>query len=77
MKRFALALALACALSSTTLAGNIPTSDIASPPPPPGETQTPPGVTAPGDISTPGIASPGDIPGVPLSVLLTILDLAF
>jgi hypothetical protein len=33
MKRFVLAIALACALSSTALAGNIPTSDVASPQP--------------------------------------------
>lgn len=62
MKRFAVALALACALSGTTLAGNIPTSDIVEP----GETHTPPSVTAPGEIPSTGV-----------SILLTILDLAF
>jgi len=35
MKRFVLAIALACALSSTVLAGHIPTSDVAAPQPPP------------------------------------------
>jgi hypothetical protein len=41
MKRFILAMALAFALSSTVLAGHIPTSDVAAPTPPPTEpTQT-------------------------------------
>lgn len=35
MKRFALAVALACALSATTLAGDVPSTGITSPPPPP------------------------------------------
>ncbi|MDQ2975625.1 MAG: hypothetical protein M3R69_09480 [Acidobacteriota bacterium] len=34
MKRFVLAIALACALSVMALAGEIPTSDVAAPPPP-------------------------------------------
>lgn len=66
MKRFAMALALACALSSVAFGGIVHSTDYVPPPPPPGETQTPPGITA-----------PGDIPGVPLTVLLTILDFAF
>jgi hypothetical protein len=64
MKRFLAALTLTCALSVSAMAGDIPTCGVTSPAP--GETQTPPGVTA-----------PGEIPSVPLSVLLTILDFAF
>lgn len=65
MKRFALALALACALSGTTMAGEIPTS----------------GVAAPGDIPSTDVESPGDmhtgdIP-IPLVVVQLILDFAF
>lgn len=55
MKRFTLALALACLLSVPTLAGQIPW-DYTPPPPPP-----PDGMVAnsPGDIPS----VPGDIPG--------------
>ena len=35
MKRFVLAVALACALSGTILAGDIHTTDLPVPPPPP------------------------------------------
>jgi len=35
MKRFALAVALTCALSATALAGSIPTSDVVAPQPDP------------------------------------------
>ncbi len=35
MKRFMIALALACVLSTTVLAGHVPTSDVAAPQPPP------------------------------------------
>jgi hypothetical protein len=35
MKRFVMAVALACALSVTALAGIVPTSDYVPPPPPP------------------------------------------
>ena len=42
MKRFVITVALACALSGTALAGNIPTSGAPSP----GEIQTPPSVMA-------------------------------
>ena len=66
MKRFAMALVLACALSSIALAGDIPSTGITEPPPPP-----------PGDISTPGVTAPGDIPSTGVTILLTILDLAF
>lgn len=35
MKRFVMAVALACVVSGTALAGNVPTSDVATPQPPP------------------------------------------
>ena len=35
MKRFVMAVALACVVSGTALAGNVPTSDVAAPQPPP------------------------------------------
>lgn len=35
MRRFVMAVALACVLSSTALAGLIPSTDVAPPPPPP------------------------------------------
>jgi hypothetical protein len=67
MKRFALAIALACVLSGTALAGDIPST----------------GAPAPGDIPSTGAPSPalaGDIPstGAPspiVTVILTILSL--
>lgn len=34
MKRFVLAVALACALSGTALAGHVPSTDVAAPQPP-------------------------------------------
>ncbi len=67
MKRFVMALALACVLSGTALAGDIPSS----------------GAPAPGDIPSSGAPSralAGDIPstGAPspiVTVILTILSL--
>ena len=67
MKRFVMALALACVLSGTALAGDIPSS----------------GAPAPGDIPSSGAPSPGlagDVPstGAPspiVTVILTILSL--
>jgi hypothetical protein len=69
MKRFLIVVALTCALSSTAVAGNIPTGDIAPPPPPPDET------TITGDIPSVGFTSPSDMPAVDL--LLTVLGLVF
>lgn len=72
MKRFAMALVLACALSGTALAGDVPSTGIASPPP------VPPDETAQfGNIPNTDSTSPGDGPTCGLSILLTILDLAF
>lgn len=74
MKRFAMTLALACALSGTALGGNVPSTDfVPPPPPPPGAAQT----ASPGEIPSTGFTSPGEMPTCGLSVLLTILDLAF
>jgi hypothetical protein len=83
MNRFVLAIALACALSGTALAGDIHTTGEPAPgdihtagEPAPGDISTS-GSTAPGNIPTLGNPSPGDIPSGGLSVVLTILDLLF
>ena len=65
MKRFVMAVALACALSATALAGDVPSTDVVSPPP--GNMQT----TSPGDIPTSDYASTAASPL--LSVLLSII----
>lgn len=72
MKRFVIAVALVCALSSSTLAGEVHSTGA----PAPGEVHTT-GAPAPGDIPISGVPSPGDIPSDGLSVVLTILDLMF
>jgi hypothetical protein len=72
MNRFVLAIALACALSGTALAGDIHTAGA----PAPGETPTG-NATSPGEIHTTGEASPGDMGNGGLSALLTIFDLVF
>lgn len=68
MKRLAAALALACLLSASALAGEIPT--LGAPQPPPQGT-----TTSPGEIPSGG--NPGEIPTVgssaTLSALLTVL----
>lgn len=74
MKRVAMAVALACVLSVTALAGDVPSTD--SPAPPPGDIHTT-DPTSPGDVPTTDNASPGDMPGVDWSVVLTILDVVF
>jgi len=46
MKKFAMAVAFMCTLSTSIFAGNMPTVGVVGPPPPPpGETSTPPGET--------------------------------
>lgn len=57
MKRFVMAITLTCALSTSALAGNIPTDGVASPtpPPPPGAAQV---ANAKGDIPS----VPGEVP---------------
>jgi hypothetical protein len=68
MRRFVLAIALACTLSGSALAGDMPTGGIA-PPPTNGPTQT---ITPPGDIPTDGSAE--EISDAALSALLTVLS---
>ncbi|HKB68066.1 MAG TPA: hypothetical protein VKC61_19555 [Pyrinomonadaceae bacterium] len=72
MKRFVIAIALACALSSTTLAGEIHSTGA----PAPGDIPTS-GSPAPGDMPISGTPSPGDIPSDGSSILLLMLDLVF
>jgi hypothetical protein len=67
MKRFLMALALSCALSTTALAGNIPTSGI-TPPPPPEDTQT----TSSDSVSSTDYAAPESEDSL-LTMLLTII----
>jgi opacity protein-like surface antigen len=69
MKRFLIAISLACALSGPALAGDMPAVGQS---PAPGETSSPP---APAEIQ--GVGSFGEMPISGLSALLTILDLAF
>ncbi len=71
MKRFVMTVALACALSGTALAGNIPTSGEPSP------GNIPMTESEPGNIPTGGSTSLGEMPTCGLSVLFTILELAF
>lgn len=71
MKRFLMALALSCALSTTALAGNIPTSGITPPPPPPPEnTQT----TSSDSVSSTDYAAPRSEDSL-LTMLLTIIGI--
>lgn len=72
MKRFLIALALTCVLSGSALAGDVPT--CGAPVPASSETTE---TTSPGDITNGDSTSPGDVDTCGLSVLLTILDLAF
>ncbi len=77
MKRFALAIALACVLSGSALAGDIATPGAPAPsnPPPPGEMGNG-GSLAPGDMGSGGVV--GDMGnGGAATVLLTLLDLVF
>jgi hypothetical protein len=70
MKRVLMAAALACVLSGTVLAGDIPGVDA----------------PAPGDVPTTDAQAPGDMPAVDstntmttcgLSLVVTLIDLAF
>jgi len=80
MKHFALAIALACVLSGSALAGDIATPGAPAPgemsaPPAPGEVNTPP---AAGDMNEPPGATqtlPGDTlePDVAAMIFLTII----
>jgi hypothetical protein len=74
MKRFAMALALTCVLSTSIFAGDMPTTGaVGQQPPPttsstmPGETHSPPGETnTPPETQEPGI-------GILATILLTII----
>ena len=72
MKRILMAVALAFVLSSTALAGDMP---AVGPSPAPGQTDGPPSPV----VAEQGIDStaPADIPTCGLSVVVTLLDLAF
>lgn len=69
MKRFLMATAIACALSITTLAGEIPS--VGAPQPPPQQTTSP---TLLGEIPSDGGAR--SLSGAAISALLTALGLA-
>lgn len=76
MKKFALAMALACALSGSALAGDA--FSVGAPAPPPGDAHsvgTP--ELAPGEIPSVNSTSAGDMGNGGLSVMLLILDLIF
>ena len=62
MKRFALAIALACVLSGSALAGEIHSGGDAP---------------APGEIHTPVATAPGEMGNGGFTALLTILDLVY
>ena len=74
MKRFFGAIAFACLLSASTLAGDLPTSG--TPSPPPGDLPTsggpaPMGTTSPGDLPTRGFAE--QVLDAALHALLSVL----
>jgi hypothetical protein len=62
MKRTLMTIALACVLSSSALAGDIPSGGIPSPPPASQGDIPSGGSTSPGDIPSVGAPSPGEIP---------------
>ena len=72
MKRFVLAVTLACALATTTLAGEIPSTGT----PEPGDINNP-GASVLGDQGNGGLADDGDQGSGNLAALLSILDLVF
>jgi hypothetical protein len=71
MKRFMMTIALVCVLSSSALAGEIPTSGVTSPPP--GEPTETTSATSPGEIPTSGFEQ--QISDAALSGLLSVLGL--
>lgn len=66
MRRLALAIALACVLSGAARAGEIPSTGVIAPPPPP--------VTAAGDIPTNGATAPQESDTV-LTIILTFISI--
>jgi hypothetical protein len=71
MKRFALAIALACALSGTALAGEIHTTGVQASDP-----SIPPATASAGEIHTTDAASPQASSELLANVILTIMSLA-
>ena len=69
MKRFLMAMAIACALSITTLAGDIPSGGLPQP-----QSQPANSPTVLGEIPTMGVAQP--ITDAALTAVLTALGLA-
>jgi hypothetical protein len=73
MKRFALAIALACALTGTALAGEIHTTGVQEPDPPVASSPAAPAST--GEIHTTGATQESS--DMLASVILTFIGLAF
>lgn len=71
MKRLLMAITLACVVSGTALAGEMPT--VIAPPAPDATVET----VIPGEVTTGDSAAPGEMPTCGLSIVLTILDLVF
>jgi len=73
MKRFALAIALACVLSGSALAGDIATPGA----PAPGDMGNGGAVALDGEMGNGGVVGDMGSGGLAVPVLLTILDLVF
>ena len=81
MRHLALAVVLACVVSGTAWAGEIPSSDWVPPPPPPGSSS----VATHGEIPTSDATAPGEIPsggapapqasGTLLTIILSLLSI--
>lgn len=70
MKRFVITIVLTCALSSSALAGDIPSLGFAAPAP---NGSTPATTTSPGEIPTDGVKV--ELSSAALSALLTVVRL--
>lgn len=71
MRRFLIAIALTCALSGFAVAGEMPTCGV------PSSGSPTPISSAPGDIPSVNSTAPADIPTCGLSLIVTLIDLAF
>ena len=65
MKRLMLAVALACVLSSTSIAGEIPSAGAPAPPPP----------TIAGEIPSGGVPTPAHSDSMLVTAILTIISI--
>ena len=72
MRRFLITIALTCVLSGSALAGEMPTCGLQSS----GEIPST-GLQSPGHVPSTDSTSPGTIPTCGVSILLTLIDLAF